>query len=59
MLTSSYKKSLEAVGFVNPDGEKVLVVLNNSELAEVFEVYDGANCCQLSIEPNAIITVCW
>ena len=59
MLTSSYKKSLEAVGFVNPDGEKVLIVLNNSVVAEVFEVYDGTKCCQLTIEPNSIMTVCW
>lgn len=59
MLTSSYQKNLESVGFVNPDGEKVAIVFNNSDEEESFELYDGQKICPLTITPHAIMTVLW
>jgi glucosylceramidase len=59
MLTSCYTKNLESVGFVNPDGENVVVILNNSDGEQAFELYDGEKACELTIDAKEIMTICW
>ena len=59
MLTSSFNKNIEAVGFLNPDGEKVLVLLNASEQDMEFIVTDKTNSCPMNLEKHSIMTICW
>ncbi len=59
MLTSSYSSHLETVGFMNPNGEKVVIVLNTSDQTLPFEIVDQGKGNQLEIEPKSIMTLCW
>lgn len=59
VLTSSFHRNIEAVGFLNPDGEKVLVILNPSEQDMEFTVTDKTYSCPLQISSHSIMTVCW
>lgn len=59
MLVSSYHKNLEAVGFVNPDGGKVVVIMNASEEDMNFTFTDKAGSCPVQLQKHAIMTMCW
>ncbi|HWT74010.1 MAG TPA: glycoside hydrolase family 30 beta sandwich domain-containing protein [Mobilitalea sp.] len=59
ILVSSYTDKLEAVGFVNPDGEIVLVVLNKTEEKQEFELYRQGETCKIVMEEHSILTACW
>lgn len=59
ILTSSYSKYLESVAFVNPDGEKVLVIMNASDEEISFTVTDGVLSGNVSLDGHAIMTLCW
>lgn len=50
---------LESSAFVNTDGSKVLVVLNQGADNQKFTVTDGATQFNYSIEPNAVATLVW
>lgn len=51
--------NMQNVAFVNTDGSKVLVVLNQSSSARKFAVKVGNNKISYSIEPNAAATIVW
>lgn len=51
--------NMQNVAFVNPDGSKVLVVLNQSETTRKFAVKSGGTRISYSIEPNAVATIVW
>lgn len=59
VVVSRWSDRVEAAGFVNPDGERVLVVLNRTDRLQSFEIFDGENTCGETIEPHSIMTVCW
>jgi glucosylceramidase len=56
-LSASTK--LEHVAFLNPDGSKVLVVLNQGGDNSKFTVAFGENQFNYTIDPNAVATFRW
>jgi glucosylceramidase len=50
---------LESSAFVNADGSKVLVVLNQGAETQKFSVNDGGAQFNYSIEPNSVATLVW
>ncbi|MBQ6889316.1 MAG: glucosylceramidase [Lachnospiraceae bacterium] len=59
ILASSFSRHLEAVAFVNPDGEKVLVILNTSDEEMKFTITDTVLSGEVSIKGHSIMTLCW
>ncbi len=51
--------SLKNVAFINTDGSKVLIVLNESETARKFSVKVGTTKLNYTVEPNAVATFVW
>jgi len=55
--TTRYTDRIEAVAFKNPDGEKVLIMLNRqNEAVDVSVRENGQGVC-LSLEPHSIVTI--
>lgn len=50
---------LESSAFINTDGSKVLVVLNQSADNQKFTVADGSKQFNYNIEPNSVVTLVW
>lgn len=59
VVVSRWSDCVETAGFVNPDGEKVLIVLNRADRPQAFKIFDGENTCAEEIGPHSILTVCW
>lgn len=59
ILVSRYTDKLDTVGFVNPDGERVLVILNKTNEKSSFSVTEGKGTCSLELPPDSIVTLCW
>lgn len=59
MLSSSYDNLLEEVGFVNPDGERVLVVYNRDTRERHCRVVDGENEIALALPASGASTLVW
>jgi glucosylceramidase len=59
MLVSRYTDQLDAFGAVNPDGSRVLVLMNKSDGQEDFQVGEGSAVCSLSLTPHSAATLCW
>jgi glucosylceramidase len=55
----SSSTQLEHVAFVNPDGSKVLVVLNQGADNRKFTVAFGEDQFSYTIDPNAVVTLVW
>ncbi|WP_090150344.1 glycoside hydrolase family 30 protein [Dyadobacter soli] len=55
----SASSQLEHVAFLNPDGSKVLVVLNQGGDNKKFTVSIGENQFNYTIDPNAVATLVW
>lgn len=51
--------NMQNVAFINPDGSKVLVVLNASDTARKFAVKIDDKKIVYSIEPTAVATIVW
>ncbi|WP_026506576.1 glycoside hydrolase family 30 protein [Butyrivibrio sp. MC2013] len=58
-LVSSYNRNLECTGFVNPDGSKVMVCLNESDSQVSFTGYDGRETFEYTSAPHSIVTFVW
>ncbi len=59
VVVSRWSDCVETAGFVNPDGEKVLIILNRTDKPQGFTIFDGENTCAEKIGPHSILTVCW
>ncbi len=59
LLVSRYTEDIETVGFVNPDGGKVLVLLNRTEQPKAFTLAEHDHVCEMEIEAHSIMTLCW
>ncbi len=59
MAVSKYSDKLDVTGFVNPDGERVLVILNRSKQNLSFSIREYSLGGTLSIEKNSICTICY
>jgi glucosylceramidase len=57
IVVSRFTDQLETVGFVNPDGEKVVLIMNRTDEALEFKLCDSDNLCDLEIQPHSIMTV--
>lgn len=58
LATSRYADEVETVAFVNPDGERVVCLLNRSNrILPVSLCEDGMECRNLILEPHSIATV--
>lgn len=55
----SASSQLEHVAFLNPDGSKVLVILNQGADNRKFTVAVGENQYSYTIDPNAVATLVW
>lgn len=58
-LSSSYDRQLETAAFVNPDGERVLVVFNHGTEARQCRVVDGDMETPLTLDGGAVATLVW
>lgn len=56
IATTKYTSDLDVVGFVNPDGEKVIVVLNRTSEAKHITLREERRYARVAIEPQAIYT---
>ena len=56
---SRYSDALDVTAFLNPDGERVAVVLNKTARAVAFVLREGVNTCRVVIPGDAIMTVAY
>ncbi|MBQ9123558.1 MAG: glucosylceramidase [Lachnospiraceae bacterium] len=61
MYTSTYCKDLETVGFVNPDGERVVIILNPTDktLPAAIRHNEGGQGVYHVFAPHSIATICF
>lgn len=59
LLTTRYTQNLECCAFRNPDGEMVLVVMNQTGKPQKFELLVEGKACQMEMEAHSILTACW
>lgn len=59
ILVSRYTDQVDAVGFVNPDGEKVVVLMNRTENDLKMQVCEEKKVCDITLTAHSVITLCW
>lgn len=59
ILASGFSKNLEVVAFMNPGGEKILIILNESDKEIPFTVTDNVLSGEIIIKEHSIMTLCW
>ncbi|MGI7008369.1 glycoside hydrolase family 30 protein [Citrobacter braakii] len=59
MLSSSFDSQLEEVGFVNPDGERVLVIYNREAGEKSCRVVEGDKEYQVTLPGYGVATLLW
>lgn len=57
ILTSSYTDQVETAAFLNPDGSRVVVLLNRTEETMTPVLREETSCLSLQIPPHSIVTV--
>ncbi|MBU3803503.1 MAG: glucosylceramidase [Candidatus Cellulosilyticum pullistercoris] len=57
IATTKYTADLDVVGFMNPDGEKIIVVLNRTAVAKHIALREEKRYVDLEIAPEAIYTL--
>jgi glucosylceramidase len=57
IVVSRFTDKLEVTGFINPDGERVIVVLNKTDNVCVFKLCEGEKVCDLESQPHSIMTM--
>ena len=56
---SSFCQEVEVCGFVNPSGERVLVMLNRQDRDIPVTVGENGMGCDLVVKGHSIVTVCF
>lgn len=56
ILTSSYSRHLESVAFENPDGEKIVIVMNTSDHSQTFVVWMDGVAREITLEAHSMMT---
>lgn len=59
MLVSRFTDKVEATGFVNPDGTKVMILLNRTEDMQSYTFCENGMKCEMEIPKHSIQTLCW
>lgn len=55
--SSSYTDKLDSAAFVNPDGERVVVILNKTDEVLPVNLREGDSSVEMSIKPHSIRTI--
>ncbi|ABX43757.1 glycoside hydrolase family 30 protein [Lachnoclostridium phytofermentans] len=58
-VVSRCTDKVEAVGFLNPDNSKVLVLMNRTEEDKVLQICEGNKVADIHLEAHSIMTICW
>lgn len=56
---SKYTANIEGVAFLNPDGERVVVLLNQTEYSIKAKVGEEKRGTFVELAPHSIVTICW
>ena len=56
---SRFTDWLDVTGFINPDGERVIVVLNKSDKDITFSLKESENGGSVNIHSHSILTICY
>lgn len=56
IATTKYTDGLDVVGFINPDGEKVIIILNKTENTQIIRLRQEEKYVEIKIEAKAIYT---
>lgn len=59
ILTSSYSSQIEHVGFINPNGDKIIVLYNNGSVSVDFRIVENEKECSLKLSSKEVATVIW
>lgn len=59
LAISRYTDKLDVTGFVNPDGERVIVVLNKSDEDMVFSLKENESGGNITMNRHSIMTICY
>lgn len=59
VLVSRCTDRLDTAGFVNPDGGRVLVMMNPMDEESLVSVCEGDMVCPVKLEPHTAVTLCW
>lgn len=54
-----YTDQIQACGFLNPDGERVLVIMNETDQVKPVTIREYGKGCDIEIQPHSIVTVCY
>lgn len=57
--TSRYTDGIEVTGFLNPDGERVIVLLNRTESAKPYTLREAGEGVCGELAPHSICTICY
>lgn len=57
--TTKYTADLDVLGFLNPDGERVIVVLNKSEKEQEILLMENGEGIKMILAPHSIQTFCY
>ncbi|MFV0343241.1 MAG: glycoside hydrolase family 30 protein [Anaerocolumna sp.] len=57
IVVSRYTDQLQSTAFINPNGEKIVIVLNKREETCDFKLCDNNKLCDLTIMPHSIMTI--
>jgi glucosylceramidase len=59
ILVSKFTDKVDAVGFVNLDGEKVVVLMNRTAEELSMQICEGKQVCDITLTAHSIMTLCW
>lgn len=57
IATTKYSKDIYTTAFLNPDGEKIVCVINCADTENEVVLRNNDECTQIVVEPHSIITV--
>ncbi|WP_310605595.1 glycoside hydrolase family 30 protein [Anaerosporobacter sp.] len=59
ILVSRHTDQVDAVGFVNPDGEKIVVLMNRTAEDLKMQICESRSVCDITLTAHSVITLCW
>lgn len=59
VLVSGFTSNLEYVGFMNPDNEIVLIIMNKTDKLQTYDILCKDKLCKIQLEAHSIMTACW
>ncbi len=59
ILVSGFTDKLEYVGFLNPDNEIILIIMNKTDKPQNFNIFCEGKLCRIQLEAHSIMTATW